>query len=117
MLVYFVLVVLVVTPTAALACTIFTAADEDTVLAGNNEDWKSENTRIWFTPAKDGKYGGVFFGFRNGYPQGGMNEKGLFYDWAALSLRSDIVYSPDNKNYLHELDFKQISRLSPTVYR
>ena len=43
------------------ACTVFYASIGDVVLAGNNEDWKNPNTKIWFVPAKDGKYGGVYF--------------------------------------------------------
>jgi penicillin V acylase-like amidase (Ntn superfamily) len=71
------------------ACTVFTISKGDVVLAGNNEDWKSPNTKIWFVPAKDGKCGGVYFGFDkpvihgSWVSQGGMNEKGLFFDVTA----------------------------------
>ena len=71
------------------ACTVFYASIGDVVLAGNNEDWKNPNTKIWFVPAKEGKYGGVYFGFDkpiihgSWVSQGGMNEKGLFFDVTA----------------------------------
>ena len=71
------------------ACTVFCTSKGDVVLAGNNEDWKSPNTMIWFVPAKDGKYGGVYFGFDetvihgSWVSEGGMNEKGLFFDVTA----------------------------------
>jgi len=71
------------------ACTVFCASNDDAVIAGNNEDWKNPNTKIWIVPAKDGKYGGVYFGFDkpviNGswVSQGGINEKGLFFDVTA----------------------------------
>jgi len=54
-------------------------------LVGNNEDWKNPNTKIWYEPAEEGKYGRVYFGFDNFYPQGGMNEKGLVFDGFATS--------------------------------
>jgi len=69
--------------TPLFACTVFYASQGDTVLAGNNEDWVNPNTKVWFEPAEKGKYGRVFFGFDNFYPQGGMNEKGLFFDVTA----------------------------------
>jgi hypothetical protein len=35
---------------------------------------------MWFVPPTKSTYGRVYFGFDNLAPQGGMNEKGLFYD-------------------------------------
>lgn len=78
-----VIVISILIQTAALACTIFTASDSNSVLAGNNEDYWLDGY-IHFTPAAEGYYGRVTFGFDNGWSQGGINERGLFYDWAAL---------------------------------
>ncbi len=64
----------------AMACTIFMANDGTRVLAGNNEDWSDPSCFMWLRPASAGAYGRVVFGFREGYAQGGMNEKGLFFD-------------------------------------
>jgi penicillin V acylase-like amidase (Ntn superfamily) len=83
------------------ACTVFYASIGDVVLAGNNEDWKNPNTKIWFVPAKDGKYGGVYFGFDkpiihgSWVSQGGMNEKGLFFDVTATKpVKVEIPAGP-----------------------
>lgn len=83
------------------ACTVFYASIGDVVLAGNNEDWKNPNTKIWFVPAKDRKYGGVYFGFNkpiihgSWVSQGGMNEKGLFFDVTATKpVKVEIPAGP-----------------------
>lgn len=62
------------------ACTGFTASNGDTVLMGNNEDYNDPDTYLWFTPPEQGKFGCVYFGYGNFYPQGGMNDKGLCFD-------------------------------------
>lgn len=67
------------------SCTIIYASDEKTALAGNNEDYKSPFGDIWFLPAENGKFGRVYFGWNSDgvrWPQGGMNDQGLFYDGA-----------------------------------
>ena len=69
----------------ASACTIFTISDEGTVFFGNNEDYSNPNTYYWVDTPEDGKYGGVYFGFDNFWPQGGINEKGLAFDINSLS--------------------------------
>jgi hypothetical protein len=65
-------------------CTIFNAAKNGRVLAGNNEDMFSTDTKVWFVPGKDGKYGVVYVGFKNYGKQGAMNDQGLFFDANAL---------------------------------
>jgi len=78
------------------SCTIFTSAIDDTVLFGNNEDYKLNNAYRWYVPSQNVSttyfgdkeiYGAVFFGFGNnnytdvdGWEQGGMNEYGLCFD-------------------------------------
>src|SRR4029453_7630482 len=54
-------------------------------------------TKIWFVPAETGTYGRVYLGYDNFWPQGGMNERGLFFDGfatdrvpAAGSARKDV---------------------------
>jgi penicillin V acylase-like amidase (Ntn superfamily) len=83
------------------ACTVFIASNGDVVLAGNNEDWKNPNTKIWFVPAEEGKYGGVYFGFDtpvihgSWVSQGGMNEKGLFFDVTATKpVKVEVPVNP-----------------------
>lgn len=66
-----------------IACTIFVLTDGTRALFFNNEDWLNPNTRIWFVPAGDGHYGCAYVGFDDGRAQGGLNTKGLAFDWVA----------------------------------
>ncbi len=66
------------------SCTIFTASFGDTVLFGNNEDYTNPNTYYWTSPSTPQFYGGVYVGYGNLSPQGGINEKGLAFDYNAL---------------------------------
>lgn len=66
-----------------LACTIFVLTDNNRALFFNNEDWLNPKTRIWFVPAGDRHYGCAYVGFDDGYAQGGLNTKGLAFDWVA----------------------------------
>jgi len=66
------------------ACTIVMVAQGKIVLAGNNEDWRNPNTKVWFLPSSNGEYGRVCVGFDDMYAQGGMNDQGLFIDANAL---------------------------------
>jgi hypothetical protein len=74
------LAALIGTAGPAHACSAFVVSAGGRVLAGNNEDFWNPETRVWFVPAGEGTHGRVYFGFANLYPQGGMNEKGLFFD-------------------------------------
>ncbi|MFC2164659.1 tetratricopeptide repeat protein [Acidobacteriota bacterium] len=65
-------------------CTIFNAAKNGIVLAAGNEDMISTDTKVWFIPGKDGKYGVVYVGFENYGKQAAMNDQGLFFDGNAL---------------------------------
>jgi hypothetical protein len=67
----------------ASACTIVAISKDKNVFVGNNEDWSDPDSKIWFQSPEKDKYGRVYFGFKNGWTQGGMNEKGLFFDWVA----------------------------------
>ena len=67
-------------------CTIFNAAKNGIVLAGNNEDMFSTDTKVWFMPASEGKFGVVYVGFENYGKQGAMNDQGLFFDGNALKF-------------------------------
>lgn len=61
-------------------CTGIYAKEDSIILFGNNEDHGDPNSYIWFQQPRPGKYGGVYYGFQDHYPQGGMNEKGLSFD-------------------------------------
>ncbi len=82
--------------TLLLSCTIFYAARNNMVLSGNNEDWGDPNTYMTFYPSEAGKQGWVKFGFQNGFPQGGMNDCGLFWDAASTPYLA-MPYSEENK--------------------
>lgn len=66
------------------SCTTFAAHINDTILFGNNEDYLNPGTFIWTIPSTEDTYGGVYFGYQFGRPQGGINEKGLAFDGLAL---------------------------------
>lgn len=83
------------------ACTAFCATGAGQVLVGNNEDWSNPRTRIWFVPAASGSYGRMYVGFDDLWPQGGMNERGLWFDgFAAPAVNvtgsSDLPNFPGN---------------------
>jgi len=80
------------------ACTVFCASDGDVTLAGNNEDYLNPHTRIWFVPADGGRYGVMYVGFSDGWPQGGMNDRGLFFDGLATPPR-DVKRSNGKEAY------------------
>jgi hypothetical protein len=54
------------------------------MLGGNNEDYFNPLTKVWFVPGDAGAYGRVYFGYDNYFPQGGMNDQGLFFDGLAV---------------------------------
>lgn len=68
----------------AFPCLVFCVSDGELVLAGNNEDYLDPDTRVWFVPGEGWKHGRMFFGYADGFPQGGMNDAGLFFDGLAL---------------------------------
>jgi hypothetical protein len=69
----------------ALPCTAFLVTGDGQVLMGNNEDFWNPEVRIWFVPGEEGRFGRVYLGFDNLYPQGGMNVKGLAFDGFATA--------------------------------
>jgi hypothetical protein len=75
-----VLALVVLSAAGALPCTAFCSVGRGQALAGNNEDYSNPVTKIWFVPGEKGKHGRVYAGFDDFFPQGGMNERGLFFD-------------------------------------
>ena len=76
------------------ACTIFTLSNSPKIFFGNNEDSSLPKTRIWFIPAGKNFHGCMYVGYHNGWGQGGLNEKGLSYDWVS-GYQSNYAPSPD----------------------
>ncbi len=66
------------------SCTIFAASFGNTVLYGNNEDSDDPNTYYWVRRSGEGTYGGVYVGYDDLSSEGGINEKGLAFDYNAL---------------------------------
>ncbi len=65
------------------ACFILCLNDDNTFLVGNHEDWFAKDAAIRIIPPSQHAYGSVVFTFMTeGWAQGGMNEKGLFFDGA-----------------------------------
>ena len=84
------------------SCTIVYAADDDMALAGNNEDWTGLFAKIHFLPPSEGKFGRVYFGFDVvRFPQGGMNEQGLFFD-GATAENVEVPRDPSKPDHGHE---------------
>ncbi len=84
----------------SFACTVFVASDKKTVLVGNNEDnTPSLKSYLWFSPAQQSKYGFVTWGNIKKLPEGGMNEKGLFWDVAAMPNKIPIVIDKNKENF------------------
>jgi hypothetical protein len=96
------------------SCTVFYAADDNVALLGNNEDFTNPFTYIWFVPAAPGKYGRVYFGYDEGFPQGGVNEKGLAFDGLGLPYK-EYSQPSDKPEYEGRNLFDKIMSESATV--
>ena len=93
------------------ACTIFVIVHKGRVYFCNNEDFTKPGY-IWVTPATQGKFGRINFGFSDGFAQGSMNEMGLAFDSTALAK---IPWKADpNKETPHNL-IEQIMNECQTV--
>ena len=78
------------------------AAENGTVvLAGNNGDHSDHNTYVWFAKKNENrKYGCIYFGYSNFFPQGGMNEAGLCFDhFATASNPGYYSFDPPSNIY------------------
>ena len=66
------------------SCSMYKITMYGKTFVGNNEDHWNANTRMWFENSKEGKYGSMYVGYDDMFPQGGMNEKGLVFDGFAI---------------------------------
>jgi len=78
------------------ACMFVSLANYKTALVGYNEDGPDLRSKIWFIPANEKAYGRVLWGFDRAFLayQGGMNEKGLFFD---INSCENTGWKPDPK--------------------
>lgn len=67
------------------ACSVCKVTINGKTWLGNNEDSWRIGSRIWFENKHFGKYGAVYVGYKDGFPQGGMNEAGLTFDGLTIS--------------------------------
>jgi len=99
------------------ACTIFMGSSDGKVLVGNNEDFIDPNTFVWFLSSSENKFARVYFGYGSDLPQGGMNEKGLFFDYATTQPRIGKYYNNKEvyKGSLVELAMEACSNVNEVI--
>lgn len=104
----------------ANACTIFIKCIGSKVLVGNNEDYiPNSKSWLWIRPKIQSANGYVLWGFKEKYPEGGMNEKGLFIDAAALPEKIAIIkdpHKPDFNGYIIEKVLRECSSVEQAVH-
>jgi len=113
----YLLTILMIISRSSFACTVFLASDSLNVFAGNNEDYKDTSTIVKFLPASEGKFGRIMFGFESAFPQGGVNEKGLFFDGLAVG-QLEIKHStglPDYDGFLAEKALEECSAIDEVI--
>lgn len=95
---------------SSFACTIFIANDGKNVWIGNNEDDSpNKNYRLWYNPSKAFNENGYIIWasllkgaaekYSDRFPEGGINEYGLFIDAAALPERIFIKKDSSKKDW------------------
>jgi tetratricopeptide (TPR) repeat protein len=99
------ILIMLLFPLQTFTCLLLKIAQGNCVLAGNNEDVDNALTKIWFEPPQKKKYGITYFGYSVNYPQGGMNDQGLFFD-AVAGYKTDWKASPKRLNYAGNLSRK-----------
>ncbi|MEO5948401.1 MAG: hypothetical protein ABIP79_16405 [Chitinophagaceae bacterium] len=108
----FVIILLIVSLTNSEACTIFSAIDKKgSVWTGNNEDGIfSLNTCVNIVAPVNKTFGYLYFTNTknsNEFPQGGLNDAGLFFDGNAVpvSVYKDFDNKKDFPNGSNEMMF------------
>ncbi|WP_261511985.1 carcinine hydrolase/isopenicillin-N N-acyltransferase family protein [Chryseobacterium paludis] len=93
------------------ACTIFMANDGKQVWIGNNEDESPDmNYRFWYFPEENNSFGYMLWSEKHEgydpvmwqYPQGGLNEYGLFLDYTAID-NIPVIADPSKKTREQEV--------------
>ena len=90
------------------SCTIFYIAKDNKIFAGNNEDWKDPYSKLWFYPPENNKHGWIKFGWGSGFPQGGMNDQGLFWDASSGAYLAMPISEANKEKYAGALMQKVI---------
>jgi len=77
--------------------TVFSISEDNLVFVGNNEELDySTDVEVWFVPATKKAYGRICFGWRQfmcfRIAEGGMNDQGLFFDWASCPKSKPPIF-------------------------
>ena len=107
-IILFVLISALFTAIQVYSCTIFYVVKNNKIYAGNNEDWKDPYSKIWFYPPGNNKHGWIKFGWGSGFPQGGMNDQGLFWDASSCAYLAMPVSEANKEKYAGALMQKVI---------
>lgn len=94
----YILIFVLFIPAEIFACSMFKITKNGSTFVGNNEDWWSPMTQIWFEPKQNAKYGYMAVGFHDNFAQGAVNEGGLMFDGFAMPFKPTIDTS--NKEYI-----------------
>jgi hypothetical protein len=71
-------------------CSSFKITKGNRTFFGNNEDACGINPKIWFELGQNNLLREAFVGYKNDFPQGGMNETGLIYDAFKLNPKESL---------------------------
>ncbi len=98
----------------ATCCFILFHKHDNTILIANHEDWFADDGAIKINPPAPGRYGSVIFTFLSeGWAQGGMNEKGLFFDGAQTPYQE--IRFDSSKRKPHNYPWQEILDKAATV--
>lgn len=95
--------ILVFTFEAVFACSVFQVSHDDMHYGVVNEDGPpSDKIRLLFVPGENGKFGAMYFVYVDlNSVQGGINEKGLYYDgMAAPETTVTFDPQPEKKDWI-----------------
>jgi len=84
--------------TQGSACTAVFMAGPGKVLVGNNEDATTPLTKVWVVPGEGGMYSRLYVGYDDLAPQGGINEKGLWFDGFSVPPKT-VPLAPGLETY------------------
>ena len=118
---YLLILILSIT-TQTKSCTIISVKNASTSLIGSNYDLSKAHIKefgdmySWTSPAKNNKYGAIYLSFKPSLysATSGLNEKGLYYDWASLNESSTKPYDKNKPTYFGFLPYKIMEECSTT---
>jgi hypothetical protein len=103
-----------------IACTGFTASDDNKVLVGSNEDHSHNNIKwIEVHPPEEGNYGHILFGHNHWYVQG-MNDQGLYWDgydapYLEVTKGEGLTPIPDNLYFFNHVIIENCSTIYDVI--